>query len=58
MLAAGAKLIDEFTAPSSDEIRTAISGNICRCTGYAKIVAAIEAAAVGEEVDERVEVGA
>jgi carbon-monoxide dehydrogenase medium subunit len=58
MIMAGAKLIDEFTAPSSDEIRTAISGNICRCTGYAKIVAAIEAAAVGEEVDERVEVGA
>ena len=58
MIMAGAKLVDECRAPSSDEIRTAISGNICRCTGYAKIVAAIEAAAVGKEVDERIEVGA
>jgi carbon-monoxide dehydrogenase medium subunit len=58
MIMAGAKLVDERRAPSSDEIRTAISGNICRCTGYAKIVAAIEAAAVGESADERIEVGA
>jgi carbon-monoxide dehydrogenase medium subunit len=44
MIMAGAKLLDESDAPSRDDIRTAISGNICRCTGYAKIVAAIESA--------------
>ncbi|MBU0509791.1 (2Fe-2S)-binding protein [bacterium] len=32
--------------PSRDEIRRAISGNLCRCTGYQQIVDAIEAAAV------------
>jgi carbon-monoxide dehydrogenase medium subunit len=58
MIMAGAKLVDERPEPTSDEIRTAISGNICRCTGYAKIVAAIEAAAVGDEADARIEVGA
>jgi len=31
--------------PARDDIRRAISGNLCRCTGYAKIVDAIEAAA-------------
>ena len=31
--------------PSSEEIRRAIEGNICRCTGYIKIVEAIEDAA-------------
>ncbi len=57
MIMAGAKLVDERREPGKDEIRTAISGNICRCTGYAKIVAAIEAAAVGDAARERVEVG-
>jgi CO/xanthine dehydrogenase Mo-binding subunit/aerobic-type carbon monoxide dehydrogenase small subunit (CoxS/CutS family) len=38
-------LLDNNPAPSGEEIRTAISGNICRCTGYVKIVAAISAAA-------------
>jgi carbon-monoxide dehydrogenase small subunit len=32
-------------APSDDEIRWAISGNLCRCTGYVKIVEAIQYAA-------------
>jgi len=57
MIMAGAKLLDERREPGPDEIRTAISGNICRCTGYAKIVAAIEAASVGTEAAEQVEVG-
>ena len=35
--------------PTEAEIREAIAGNLCRCTGYAKIVEAIEAAARGEE---------
>jgi aerobic carbon-monoxide dehydrogenase small subunit len=38
-------LLAENPDPSEDEIREAISGNICRCTGYASIVAAIRRAA-------------
>lgn len=35
-------LLDENPNPSEQEIRTAISGNLCRCTGYQKIVEAIK----------------
>jgi carbon-monoxide dehydrogenase small subunit len=38
-------LLDENPAPNEDEIRFGIAGNICRCTGYTKIVTAIQAAA-------------
>jgi carbon-monoxide dehydrogenase medium subunit len=55
MIMAGAKLIEECNAPAPDEIRAAISGNICRCTGYAKIVAAIEAACAGDAEGELLE---
>jgi xanthine dehydrogenase iron-sulfur cluster and FAD-binding subunit A len=44
MLMAGAKLLDEQPAPDGEAIRTALSGNICRCTGYRKIFAAVEQA--------------
>jgi carbon-monoxide dehydrogenase small subunit len=37
--------LDEHPHPSEDEIREAISGNLCRCTGYQFIVEAIQAAA-------------
>jgi aerobic-type carbon monoxide dehydrogenase small subunit (CoxS/CutS family) len=39
------KLLEEIADPSEDEIKTAISGNLCRCTGYYKILKAIEKAA-------------
>lgn len=38
-------LLDEIKNPSRDEIKEAISGNLCRCTGYYSIVAAVEQAA-------------
>ncbi|MBM3678564.1 MAG: (2Fe-2S)-binding protein [Actinobacteria bacterium] len=45
--------LDENPSPSDEEIREAISGNICRCTGYGSIVAGVQLA-----VERRKEVGA
>jgi len=39
------KLLEEFPKPTIDEIKIGISGNLCRCTGYYKIVTAIQKAA-------------
>ncbi len=44
MMLTGAALLDRNPQPTEEEIRWAISGNICRCTGYMNIVKAIEAA--------------
>jgi carbon-monoxide dehydrogenase medium subunit len=49
MLMAGAKLLDEQAHPSLDQIQTALSGNICRCTGYRKILDAVRDAAAQDE---------
>ena len=38
-------LLDATPDPTDDQIRGAIAGNLCRCTGYDKIVRAISAAA-------------
>jgi carbon-monoxide dehydrogenase small subunit len=45
MVLAGKNLLDHNPKPSEQEIRAAIAGNLCRCTGYTKIVEAIAAAA-------------
>ena len=45
MLLAAKALLDSNPRPSEEEVRMAISGNICRCTGYQQIVEAIIAAA-------------
>jgi len=45
MLMMSKALLDENPDPSEEEIRFAISGNLCRCTGYAKIVKAVQDAA-------------
>jgi len=44
MLMSATALLRENTSPSEEEIRKAIQGNICRCTGYVNIVEAIKAA--------------
>lgn len=45
LLMTASALLEENEAPSQDEIKAAISGNICRCTGYSSIVESIEWAA-------------
>ena len=44
MILSAKSLLDENPHPTELEIRTAISGNLCRCTGYQKIVEAIQTA--------------
>ena len=46
MIMTAADLLGRNPDPSEDEIRHALEGNICRCTGYHNIVAAVKAAAV------------
>ena len=50
MLMTGKALLNENPNPTEAEIRTAISGAICRCTGYKNIVAAVRWAAEHQEV--------
>ncbi|HWO41552.1 MAG TPA: (2Fe-2S)-binding protein [Candidatus Eisenbacteria bacterium] len=45
MLMMSKALLDENPNPTEEEIRFALSGNLCRCTGYAKIVQAVQDAA-------------
>jgi carbon-monoxide dehydrogenase small subunit len=45
MLIAAQTLLAKNRMPSDDEIREAISGNLCRCTGYKQIVDAVRLAA-------------
>ena len=45
LIVAASDLLRRSADPSDDEIREALSGNLCRCTGYAKIFAAVRAAA-------------
>lgn len=45
MIMAAEGLLRRNPSPTDDEIRTALSGNLCRCTGYAKIVESVQAAA-------------
>jgi aerobic carbon-monoxide dehydrogenase small subunit len=51
MLMSATALLEQNPRPHEEEIRRAIQGNICRCTGYVNIVRAIQAAS-GQEVAE------
>ena len=46
MIVSAKALLGQSQRPSRDEIREAISGNLCRCTGYKKIIEAIQDAAL------------
>lgn len=45
MIMSALSLLNEKPNPTEEEIRDGIAGNLCRCTGYAKIVEAIDCAA-------------
>ncbi len=49
MLMSARDLLDHHPEPSEQDIRTAISGNLCRCTGYVQIVDAVADAAAREK---------
>jgi len=49
MMLVSAALLEENPSPSEEEIRWAISGNICRCTGYQNIVKAVQWAAANRQ---------
>lgn len=44
MIMSARALLDHNPSPSEDEIREALTGNLCRCTGYAKIIEAVKLA--------------
>ena len=45
MIMAAEALLRRNPAPTEDEIRVALSGNLCRCTGYVKIIESVKCAA-------------
>jgi carbon-monoxide dehydrogenase small subunit len=47
LIVATADLLQRVPKPSDDEIREALSGNLCRCTGYGRIFEAVHVAAAG-----------
>ncbi|HEV8372803.1 MAG TPA: (2Fe-2S)-binding protein [Actinomycetota bacterium] len=57
MMLAAKALLAENPDPSEEEVRWALSGNLCRCTGYVNIVRAVRAAAAATRDAERAPVG-
>lgn len=58
MMMASVELLRKNPNPTEDEIRRGISGNLCRCTGYVKIVEAVQYAAAKMREQQKVEVPA
>jgi CO/xanthine dehydrogenase Mo-binding subunit/aerobic-type carbon monoxide dehydrogenase small subunit (CoxS/CutS family) len=58
MLMSAKSLLDKNPKPTAQEIKVAISGNLCRCTGYKKIVEAVQAAAAEMRGEQPVEMPA
>jgi aerobic-type carbon monoxide dehydrogenase small subunit (CoxS/CutS family) len=52
-LMSGAALLERTTTPTREEIKAALAGNLCRCTGYTKIIEAVELAAARMREAER-----
>jgi 4-hydroxybenzoyl-CoA reductase subunit gamma len=52
MIMAAEALLRRILDPSAEQIRTALSGNICRCTGYTKIIESVQAAAAARRQHE------
>ncbi len=50
MIMASEALLRRNPDPNRDEIKAALAGNLCRCTGYVKIIESVEAAAIAREV--------
>ena len=50
MILSAKALLDEAQEPSEQEIREALSGNLCRCTGYVKIVKAVQKAVLATRI--------
>lgn len=58
MVLAGEALLGQNPQPSREDIRQAISGNLCRCTGYQQIIDAIEAVAAQRQQEKKEASGA
>lgn len=54
MILSAKALLDRSPDPTEDEIRLALSGNVCRCTGYTKIIEAVRLAAARKEAQRHV----
>ena len=48
MILAAKALLDENPNPNGDEVKHALAGNFCRCTGYAAIFRAVQSVAEGD----------
>ena len=46
MIMSAKALLDENQSPTDEEVKESIAGNLCRCTGYVKIIEAVKAAAI------------
>lgn len=56
MIVSAKALLEENPKPSADEIKHWLTGNLCRCTGYGRIIEAIQAVGEGRTMPESVEI--